>query len=96
MPPRPCLTCRALTNRGSYCPAHQPVKQPSPSSRATAQPGWNRLRALALQRDGHACVRCRATTRLAVHHRIPVARGGPNALSNLETLCEPCHRAAHK
>jgi 5-methylcytosine-specific restriction endonuclease McrA len=100
MPSRPCLKCHRLTRDGSYCPEHTPPKfrkdkRPSPSSRATDRPGWNQLRAQALARDRGACVVCGSTDGLAVHHRIPVADGGPNVLSNVETRCKRCHRAAH-
>ena len=102
MPRRPCIgrhrdgsLCGVLTD-GSYCPAHQRPAwaQRSPSSRATARPGWNKLRARALRRDGQ-CVRCGATERLAVHHRVPVAEGGAMSLDNLSVLCEDCHGDAH-
>ena len=46
-----------------------------------------------LERDGHRCVRCDSTKDLRVHHRVRVADGGPNALWNLVTLCDPCHLA---
>jgi len=95
MPKRACLICGRLSE-ASRCPAHAgPWAQRSPSSRATARPGWNRLRALALMRDGSRCVRCGATEGLAAHHVVPVAEGGTMALDNLTTLCERCHRGAH-
>lgn len=94
MPLRPCIRCGHLSH-GSYCPAHQPVKRPSPSSRATDRPGWKQLRAAALARD-ERCVRCGRTDRLAAHHVVPVAEGGVNTLDNLTILCERCHRAAHR
>jgi 5-methylcytosine-specific restriction endonuclease McrA len=31
---------------------------------------------------------------LEVHHRIPLADAGTNALDNLELLCHRCHAAA--
>jgi 5-methylcytosine-specific restriction endonuclease McrA len=46
---------------------------------------------MALLRDHHRCVRCGATAALEVHHRVSVADGGPNALDNLETVCNHCH-----
>lgn len=89
---RPCLVCQRLTDNGSWCSKHEPVwKRRSPSSRATARPGWNRLRRLTIERDG-GCVVCGATEGLEVHHIVPVAEGGPNALPNLETRCRTHHR----
>lgn len=99
MPKRPCLRrgCRELTATGSYCPSHTPPAwaRRSPSSRATARPGWNAVRAQALQRDGHACTRCGSTIDLAVHHVVAVADGGTNTLGNLATYCPACHARAH-
>lgn len=95
MPRRPCLRCGQLAANGSYCPRHTPVKRPSPSSRATARPGWGALRARALLRDGHACRRCGHTAGLAVHHVVSVAEGGTNTLDNCLTLCARCHGDAH-
>jgi 5-methylcytosine-specific restriction endonuclease McrA len=95
MPRRPCIVCGTLTLGASHCPAHTPVKRPSPSSRATARPGWNALRARALLRDGHACTQCGHTAGLAVHHVVSVAQGGTNTLDNTITLCATCHHGAH-
>lgn len=97
MPQRPCLKCGALTREGSWCPAHTPPpwRNRSASSRAAKRPGWNKLRDACLHRDGNACVVCGATEGLAAHHLVPVAEGGPNVLSNLQTLCSRCHAAAH-
>lgn len=53
---------------------------------------WRQVRLLALARDGHRCVECRGTARLAVDHITPVDRGGaPFDLANLQTLCRLCH-----
>jgi 5-methylcytosine-specific restriction endonuclease McrA len=101
MLPRPCLTCKRLTRKGSYCEVHAPKPRPwaipSASSQAIAadRAGWNRLRKLALKRDGHRCVVCGATEGLQVHHRVPIAAGGAHVLSNLIVLCRVHHRAAH-
>lgn len=97
MPLRPCLTCGIATRNGSWCEDHEPQswQNRSPSSRATARPGWNGVRALAIQRDGYCCVACGATADLQVHHRLSVADGGTNTLGNLETVCSRCHKAAH-
>jgi 5-methylcytosine-specific restriction endonuclease McrA len=52
---------------------------------------WGRLRALVHQRD-RTCVVCGGTERLQVHHRIPLAEGGTNQLSNLELRCKTHHQ----
>ena len=33
--------------------------------------------------------------RLRAHHVVPREEGGPDALENLTTLCNPCHRRVH-
>ncbi len=50
----------------------------------------------ALERDGHACVRCGATADLQVGHIVPCRgahdrRHGLHAVDNLQTLCRRCH-----
>lgn len=57
-------------------------------------------KAAILERDGHACVRCRGATRLHVHHIDGRGKGVPrerrnNAHGNLITLCTTCHRRLH-
>lgn len=49
----------------------------------------------ALNRDGHRCTQCGSTQRLNVHHINPVALGVDHSLSNLQTLCNPCHTHLH-
>jgi 5-methylcytosine-specific restriction endonuclease McrA len=56
---------------------------------------WKQARAAARQRDGERCTNCGSTYRLQVHHKVPLSKGGERyALSNLTTLCDPCHRKA--
>lgn len=97
MPARACLLCGRLTRQGSYCAAHsRPWSRRSPSSIATDQRGWAKVRAEVLRRDWNACVRCGDPDNLQVHHIVPVSEGGANVIANLETLCASCHRAAHR
>jgi phage terminase large subunit-like protein len=78
--------------------ARKPWQNPSASSMAISadRAAWNRLRKLALRRDGHRCVVCGSTDSPQVHHRVPVAAGGAHALHNLETRCARHHAAAHR
>ena len=58
----------------------------------------NDLRTLVLRRDNYTCKRCGKKfppENLHVHHIIPKKIGGTDALENLETLCEDCHRFRH-
>ncbi|MFM7192274.1 MAG: HNH endonuclease [Microcystaceae cyanobacterium] len=53
------------------------------------------VRDYVLQRDRHRCQSCGKgpeTTTLHIDHIIPLAEGGSNDLSNLQTLCANCNR----
>lgn len=67
-------------------------------------PDWEKQRALSRKRDSYSCVRCGVKEdelgmELSVHHIIPFSLWNnsweANDLSNLKTLCEPCHRKEH-
>lgn len=71
-------------------------------------PGWNEVRARALERDGYACVVCGTTASELgrnpdVHHLVPVrvfaesddhAVSDAHFLDNVVSLCPSCHRKA--
>ncbi|MFM8292967.1 MAG: HNH endonuclease, partial [Microcystaceae cyanobacterium] len=53
------------------------------------------VRDYVLQRDRHRCQSCGKsgeTITLQIDHIIPLAAGGSNDLSNLQTLCANCNR----
>jgi len=53
------------------------------------------LRQSILQRDHYTCHECRQQlpeTRLDIHHKIPVRKGGKHVPENLMTLCRKCHK----
>lgn len=52
---------------------------------------WDTIRRKVLSRDGYRCTKCPATTDLTVDHIIAIAQGGRTVMSNLRTLCVPCH-----
>lgn len=58
---------------------------------------WVKLRLQVLRRDQHLCVVCRAAGRVRVatevDHVVPRAKGGTDALANLQAICTPCHKA---
>ena len=58
---------------------------------------WQKLRLLVLSRDDYLCQACRRLGRLTmastVDHIVPKAQGGDDAMSNLQSLCRPCHQA---
>jgi 5-methylcytosine-specific restriction endonuclease McrA len=49
------------------------------------------LRRAVLERDGNACLACGAVEYLACDHVVPVSKGGPTELGNLQTLCRACN-----
>ena len=70
--------------------------------------GWQSVRTQALERDGHACIRCSRTKQELgrnpdVHHIVPVRsfaesedheRADAHYLENVASLCIACHRKA--
>jgi len=81
---RRCLTCRALTDVGSYCRAH---KKPGRGSTRAQR----KVRASVIARDGHSCRSCGGPGPFEVHHRESFAAGGRYEPANLVTLCRSCH-----
>lgn len=60
----------------------------------TYPPDW-RERTEEIRSTYHNCVECGSHLNLHTHHKIPLAKGGTNKLSNLVLLCEACHKEAH-
>lgn len=58
---------------------------------------WDRLRKVILVRDGYLCQPClrngTPTPATQVDHVKPKAKGGTDALGNLQAICGPCHEA---
>lgn len=87
-----------VTPPTSRCPDHIGWK----TSPRTASAGrtntsiWKQLRAKALQRDSHQCQirgpRCTVAATQVDHVR-PVHLGGVDALPNLQSVCEHCHKS---
>jgi 5-methylcytosine-specific restriction endonuclease McrA len=53
------------------------------------------VRDYVYRRDDYRCQSCGASvteTKLSIDHIIPLAIGGSNDLSNLQTLCLPCNQ----
>lgn len=61
-----------------------------------------RLRYAVLERDGFKCVLCGSKDLLEIDHIKPVAFGGTDEITNLQTLCYACnqgkrlHKSEHK
>jgi 5-methylcytosine-specific restriction protein A len=58
---------------------------------------WERLRETILDRDTGLCQPCykrgQITIGTQVDHEIPKAHGGTDHPSNLQTICDACHKA---
>ncbi len=58
---------------------------------------WEKLRLVVLAGDGFMCRVCmargRPTPATQVDHIVPKARGGTDDPSNLQAICEDCHKA---
>jgi len=60
---------------------------------------WFKALAHCLKRDHYICQRCEkagsrdigSAVHISAHHIIPRGEGGGNNVSNLITLCDPCH-----
>ena len=55
----------------------------------------NSVRQYIYQRDNYQCQSCGQTqteTTLNIDHIIPLAKGGSNDMSNLQTLCHTCNQ----
>lgn len=57
---------------------------------------WRKLREQILKRDDYLCVQCSAHGRVSsatdVDHIINKAKGGTDAVDNLQSLCSACHK----
>ena len=87
-----CLNCGRRTE-GSRCPTCA-RRHDDWQKRRKIRDGWTwgEIRARVHERD-QACVRCGSRRQLQVHHRVPLASGGSNDLTNLELLCRACHKS---
>lgn len=107
MPSTPCRSYRCpnlVKSRAmkGYCDEHAEHRS-SWSRRSTGSTtergyghAWQKLRKEALHRDGYLCVACSESGRHVpatdVDHILNKACGGTDKLSNLQSLCDYCHR----
>ena len=60
--------------------------------------GYENKRQFVLARDNYTCQCCKGKSgskELHVHHVIPKSEGGTNVVTNLITVCAPCHKDIH-
>ncbi len=50
------------------------------------------VRDYVFQRDNYQCQSCGKKQQLNIDHIIPLAKGGSNDISNLQTLCQTCNQ----
>lgn len=67
---------------------HWPRRTAYPTGRQPIDP---EVRWAVFRRDGYACLRCGTDSDLTIDHIHPVALGGTNHPSNLQTLCRSCN-----
>jgi HNH endonuclease len=107
MPARIPKACRkqgcknTTTHSSGYCELHlgcgwQRHQQGKTASQRGYGSQWRVLRAVALERDKYLCQEClkkgRYVTATTVDHIIAKAHGGSDILSNLQSLCDSCHK----
>jgi len=103
---RPCRQpgCASLTNAATgYCENHKaPTGWENGTPRGTNKDrgygsAWVKLRKVILQRDRQLCQVClsegKYTPAREVDHIVSKAKGGSDALGNLQAICTPCHQA---
>jgi hypothetical protein len=61
------------------------------ASGVVRQPLPDDVKLLVWARDGGACVRCGARSKLHFDHIIPLAKGGSDSVENIQILCERCN-----
>jgi hypothetical protein len=74
-----------------------PMRRSEPEYSRLFRIGWRPARRAALERDGQTCQVCGARPkRINVHHIVPFGLVLKHELTNLITLCEPCHSRVHR
>jgi len=64
-------------------------------------PNWDSRRRRVYRRDNYTCTNCgiggggQGDAELHAHHVVPISKGGSHSISNLTTLCRPCHDSIH-
>jgi len=51
------------------------------------------VRRAVFERDGFKCRVCGSDQRIELDHIVPISKGGPSTLENLQPLCKPCNLA---
>ena len=74
---------------------HDPIDVPNsigePGRRKNRPKLTRAVKRKVLMRDGYTCQTCGTQEDLTIDHRIPLVKGGSNAISNLQVLCRQCN-----
>jgi hypothetical protein len=82
------LAAMAIAAIFAFIASERAKRAPLPPGRQPMDPD---LRWTVFRRDGYACVWCGSDSDLTIDHIHPVALGGTNDISNLQTLCRTCN-----
>ena len=63
---------------------------------ALSRAAWQALRAYVFAREGWRCFVCRRKRPLDPHHLVKRSQGGSDSVSNVVSLCRPCHLATDR
>lgn len=89
---RPCLVCKVLIPKGSYCDLHKPPRSGRSwrlisTTLRGAHVAANGLVCPGLPPIDHPSHPVADLAELSVHHLLPIALGGTDELSNLVVVC---------
>lgn len=102
--PKPCVKCGVLVRDGTgRCDKHKLLgtgRFGDPTRGSRHKRGydwaWVKKREAILRRDNGLCQPCleahRVTSGNDVDHKVPKAEGGSDDDSNLQTICDDCHK----
>ena len=68
------------------------IRREANDRRRPSSTAWRRARATALHRDRYRCVQCGRAAEEVDHIRPRAMGGDVYALSNLQSMCKPCHK----
>lgn len=94
-PPAPSNNFRSLYYSNNKIAPYTSTKMPEDDYLQTDV--WRELRTKRLRLDNYQCQNCGTAMNLQVHHiRYPEVWGTENIYTDLITLCDDCHKSAHR
>ena len=98
---KPCRQsgCPVLIDQSGYCEKHKKkawIRKEGKTTERGYGAAWRKIRKLVIRRDSGLCQPCLKNNRVtefnAIDHIIPKAKGGTDELSNLQCICNECHK----